>query len=498
MQLRWQNTCFAAFAVLASATLALAQEPSIQRSAPRFIGNGWVVQAQCLIPVKPGNRLVVRAEPGTVHVNVGPDGEVRCLIDLISYQHDAQKAASCLDHYKIRAVRQGGGALIETIPACAGGSGLSGARLNVTVPLKFNLDVKTEGGNVEVERLGGELHADTAGGNIRTGDVLGPVWVSAAGGAIRLGNIGSSVQARSDGGSIQVGNVNGGATLQTSGGGLMTGVVNGSVTAETAGGDIVMQAASGPVVVETAGGQIHLGECGSSVEAQTAGGNIQLASARGGVKADTSGGNITLLKLMGPVTAETTAGRILAQITAKRGGFGPSRLQTQVGDVDVFIPPTLPVTVNALINQAMGHRIMSDFSYAAAPEGGRHAFGPKRATIVLDGGGSPLNIQTAMGNIQIRKLDPASAAELEAYEQTFWKNWNWNWNDAARQQAEMFRQMQMIQRMVERQRMEIDRQVRHLNRILMEQSNEPVEQIGPPPAPQAPQSEPVPPQPPNT
>lgn len=495
MQFRWQNTHFLALAVFASAAMVLAQEPGVQRSAPRFIGNGWMEQAQCLIPVKPGGRLIVHAEPGTVHISPGPDGEVRCLIDLISYQRNPEKAASCLDHYKIKALREGYGALIETLPACADDSHLVGAKLNVIVPLRFNLDVKTGGGNVSVDRLDGELHADTAGGDIRTGDVMGPVVVSTAGGSIRLGNIGANVRARSNGGGIQVGNVNGGATLQTSGGGIMAGVVNGPVTAETAGGDIVMQAASGPVVVETAGGQIHLGECGSSVRAQTAGGNIQLASARGGVDAGTSGGNITLLKLMGPVTAETAAGRILARITARRGSFGPSRLQTQVGDVDVFIPPTLPVTVNAMINQAMGHRIMSDFSYAAAPEGERHAFGPKRATIVLHGGGSPLDIQAAMGNIQIRKLDPTSAAELDAYEQSFWKNWNWNWNDAARQQAEMFRQMQMIQRMVERQRMELDRQLRHLNRELMERSSEPVEQVGPPPAPP---SQPAPPKPPNT
>ncbi|MGH9353590.1 MAG: DUF4097 family beta strand repeat-containing protein, partial [Terriglobia bacterium] len=429
MPVRWQTFISAALAVSVSAVLMLAQEPLIQRGAPQLVGDNWVEQIQCRIPVKPGGRLVIHADPGIVQVSPGSDGEVKCLIDLASYNRDPQKAKTCLDHYGIKAVRVGDGALIETQPVCSRGSGLISAKLEVSVPLKFNLDVKTQGGNVRVEKLDGQLRADTAGGDIRAGDVRGPVWVSTAGGMIDLGNIGQTVFARSKGGNIRVGNVNGNATLETSGGVIMAGVVNGSMTAETAGGDIVMQAASGPVVVETAGGQIHLGECGNSVQAQTAGGNIQVAGARGGVKAETSGGNITLLKIMGPVTAQTPAGRILAQIAASGRTFGPSRLETQVGDVDVFIPPALPVTINAMINHTMGHRIMSDFPLTDLTTDKNFAFGPESAKVLLHGGGNTLDIRTAMGNIQIRKLDPASAAALDAYQQSFWKNWNWNWND---------------------------------------------------------------------
>lgn len=479
-------------AVSAGAVLMLAQEPVIQRSAPQLEGNNWVEQVQCQIPVKPGGRLVIHADPGVIHVSPGADNEVRCLINVASYNRNEQRARNCLDRYKIKAVRAGDGAYIETIPACTGRAGLISAHFEVNVPLKFNLEVKTQGGNVAVEKLDGELRAETAGGDVRTGDVLGPVWVSTSGGSIRLGNIGQNAVAHSAGGSVQVGNVNGSATLETSGGSIMTGVVNGSVTAHTAGGDIVMQAASGPVIVETAGGQIHLGECGNSVQAQTAGGNIQVAGARGLVKAGTSGGNITLLRIMGPVTAQTTAGRILTQIAGDRRTFGPSHLQTQVGDVDVFIPPALPVTVNATINVAMGHRIISDFPFAVQAANRNLAYGPESAKVILQGGGAALNIQTSMGNIQIRKLDPASAAALDAYQREFWKNWNWNWNDVSRQQAEMFRQMQIIQRAMERQRFELDRQLRQLNRELMERAREQVEQITPMP----PQS-PPPPQPPN-
>lgn len=484
-------------AVSASAVLALAQAPTVQRNTLEIRGTGVREQIQCTIPVAPGGKLTLRANAGSVHINPGDDNEVRCLIDLVSYNHNAQQAARCLDRYKVKAERAGSGALIETAPGCPNGPGPVSARLEVNVPLKFNVDVKTQGGNIVIDRLNGEVRADTAGGDVRTGDVLGPVWVSTAGGVISLGNVGQSVFAHSAGGGIRIGNVNGGATLDTSGGGIMTGVVNGPVTAHTAGGDIMMQAASGPVVVETAGGQIRLGECGNTVQANTAGGNIEVAGSRGDVRAQSSGGNITLLKLMGPVTAETSAGRILAQIAASRRTFGPSRLQTQVGDVDVFIPPALPVTVRAMINLGMGHRIISDFPLAAQKSNQQPAYGPQTVRLVLHGGGSVLNIQTSMGNIQIRRLDPSAAVALDDFQQEFWKNWNFQWNDISQQQQAMFRQMQMIQRRVEQQKLILDRQLRQLDRALRERSRVPVEQLGPqmpnPPAPQ-----PAPPQPPDT
>lgn len=489
------SSLFIVFVIAASAVLVQAQAPVIQRSAPEATENGVREQIQCTIPVAPGGRLTLRANAGSIHISPGADNEVRCLIDLFSYNHNPQRAARCLQRYKVKAERVGNGALIETVAGCPNGPGPVSARLEVNVPLKFNVDVKTQGGNIAVERLNGEVRADTAGGDIRAGDVLGPVWVSTAGGVISLGNVGESVFAHSAGGGIRIGNVNGGATLDTSGGGIMTGVVNGPVTAHTAGGDILMQAASGPVVVETAGGQIRLGECGNTVQASTAGGNIEVGGSRGDVRAQSSGGNITLLKLMGPVNAETTAGRILAQIAASRHTFGPSRLQTQVGDVDVFIPPALPVTVKAVINLAMGHRIVSDFPFTAPSNDRRAAFGPETVRLLLNGGGSALNIQASMGNIQIRRLDPSAAVALGDFQQEFWKNWSFQWNDVSQQQKEMFRQMQVIQRQVEQQRVILDRQLRQLDRALRERSRVPVEQLQPQ-AP-TPPSQPAPPQPPS-
>ncbi|MGH9449543.1 MAG: hypothetical protein ACRD11_03290 [Terriglobia bacterium] len=490
MMARWQDVCFLVLGLAASAALAVAQQPLIQRSAPKFQRGHWMEQIDCRVPVRPGGRLVLRAEPGSVDVRPGASALVGCVVHLSAYGPDPQTARACLERYQLKALQTSHGAYIEGSPACAGRRRSTSAAFQVTVPLHFNVDVKTEGGNVHVEKLDGALRAESAGGDIRTGSVLGPVWISTAGGTIVLGNIGGNLQARTAGGNIQAGNVNGSATMETSGGEIVAGVVNGSFAAQTAGGDIVLQAASGPVQVETAGGQIHLGECGNSVQAQTSAGNIQVAGSRGRVRAQTSGGSITVLKAMSSVQAESAAGRILAQIDANRGTFGPSRLETQVGDVDVFIPPTLPVTINAMIGHTMGRRIISDFPLSVEGAHGKftmgragaagppnfslpdiRVFGPERAVGSLNGGGSPLDIRTVMGNIQIRKLDAASIAKLKASQQVFWKNWA----QISRQRAAAWRQMQAVQGMNEQQMIEMQKQWQDLTRQLADRAREQIE-----------------------
>lgn len=457
--------------IAASAGFALGQKPYVERSAPELIGGHWAEEIHCQIPVKTGGRLVLRANPGSVSVGPGVSGRVECVIHLSAYASSAQAAKSCLNAYQVKAVQTADGAYLGGVSACQRNVASTGAAFDVKVPLKLNLDVKTQGGSIHVAELDGGLHAETNGGDIRTGNLLGPVRVSTAGGIIALGNIGGSVHAETAGGNVELGNVNGPATVSTGGGEIRAGVINGPVIAQTAGGDIVLQAAAGPVQVVTMGGQIHLGECGNSVRAQTAGGNIEVAGAKGGVHAETTGGSITLLKAMSSVQAQTSAGRILAQIDAGRSTFGPSRLETQVGDVDVFLPPALPVTIDALIAHSAGNRIISDFPLEISKVKNGFALGQEWAKGPVHGGGSPLEIRTMMGNIQIRKMDPAAIARLAAAQQDFWKNWE----QISRLRAQALRQMQTVQLLNQAQLQQLEQQMRELSRQMADRAREQIE-----------------------
>ena len=235
-------------------------------------------------------------------------------------------------------------------------------RFQISVPRHYYLDVETQGGDISVDApLDGNVRLTTAAGDVRTSDVAGLVRIETASGSITLGNIGGDLSAGTAGGSIHVGNVKGDSTLETSGGEIETGMLSGSLKAETAGGDVVVGGATGQVLAQTAGGQIQIGPAGGSVRAETAGGSIRLQGARGRVVAETAGGSIDLLEVEGAVRASTAAGRILAKFGGNAKDFGPSRLETSMGDVYVYLPVNLPVTIDAAIDTAAGRRIQSDF-----------------------------------------------------------------------------------------------------------------------------------------
>ncbi len=448
-------------AVLGGSLMLCAQQPSITRGPVRREGNVWAEDIHITLPVSNSGHLVLRADEGSVNVRPAPAERLECLVRLAAFSQSGGRAKSCLDRYQLKALPISSGVMLTGQSSC-GTPGSVGARFDVEVPLRFNVNIQTQGGNVEVEKLEGQLRAETTGGDITTGDVSGPVWVSTGMGAIALGNIGQSVEARTAGGSIRVGDVNGRAILDTGGGPIMVGVVNGPVSAQTGGGDIILQAASGPVEVETVGGQIHLGECGNTVRADTAAGNIQIEGARDGVTVESAGGSINLLQVKGPVVAQTLAGHILAEIDATKNTFGPSQLNAQLGDVDVFLPPNLPLDLHAVIANPFGHRIISDFPVDIEKTGGGFIGGPVIGQGKLVGGGAALNMRTAMGNILIRRLDPTAVERMKSFQKTFWADWR----QSQEAQTAGMRRVQELQLELSRQRAAIERQLDDLNHRL--------------------------------
>jgi DUF4097 and DUF4098 domain-containing protein YvlB len=220
-----------------------------------------------------------------------------------------------------------------------------------------------------------------------------------------------------------VGDAKGDVILETSGGEIVTGAVAGALRAETAGGDVIVGGASGQLVARTAGGQIQIGPTGSSVRAETAGGSIRLHGARGRVVAETAGGSIDLLQVESAVRATTAAGRILAELNCTRKSFGASQLETSMGDVYVYLPSDVPLTIDAAIMTAAGRQIQSDFPLDI--QGNKEDLVPStlRGHGNLNGGGEVLRLRTVAGNIEIRKIDEASLRDLQQREDSNWKAW---------------------------------------------------------------------------
>jgi DUF4097 and DUF4098 domain-containing protein YvlB len=190
-------------------------------------------------------------------------------------------------------------------------------RVRVRVPERYDVDIETAGGDIEVEGLEGDVEVETSGGQISIDGIRGDVNVDTSGGNINIYDVDGDVQAETSGGGIRVADVTGRVEVETSGGSLRVHDVGGPVQGKTSGGSIsvrFLEDAEGEL--ETSGGSIQVefpGDAALDLEAETSGGRVRVDAdllVRGSVgsgevrgringggptlRLDTSGGNITV------------------------------------------------------------------------------------------------------------------------------------------------------------------------------------------------------------
>ena len=292
----------------------------------------------------------------------------------------------------------------------------------ITVPSVFSLDISTGAGEITTGDIAGRVSLVSEGGDISAGRIMPPgpqgphservvaKIVSEAGGHITLKDVGGDVDAYTGGGHILAGNIEGNAKLITGGGNIRAAKIKGTANLQTAGGNIAVGEAGSYVAVHTAGGQIDFGEVHGSVHAQTGGGGIRVMYVSGPMEVVTSGGSICLTRVANAIHAETSEGKITAWINPEASDRGrnvrlpgPSQLASRTGDIVVFLPRNIAMTIDATIDSGDAGRIEADpslpLNIQARPDG------PVRAMATLNGGGAPLKLHTAGGKIQLQFLD---------------------------------------------------------------------------------------------
>jgi hypothetical protein len=157
-------------------------------------------------------------------------------------------------------------------------------RMEVQVPTKTNVDIRTGGGDVKLNHLGGDAHLETSGGDVRASSLVG------------------------------------------------------NLTARTSGGDVELHDLTGDVNVKTSGGDINLENASGRVEAHTSGGDVTAALGRGnarGGEIETSGGDVKVRIDPGVslnLDASTSSGEVTSNLPLKvTGELSPSRLHATLG-----------------------------------------------------------------------------------------------------------------------------------------------------------------------
>ncbi|MDJ0785854.1 MAG: DUF4097 family beta strand repeat-containing protein, partial [Myxococcota bacterium] len=153
-------------------------------------------------------------------------------------------------------------------------------RVDVRVPIRFDVEAKTSGGNVSVADVDGEVQLKTSGGRIEVEDVEGELEVNTSGGPIRIHNVVGPVEARTSGGNVEVSELQGPAELRSSGGRIVVEEASGRIDAHTSGGEIRIDFDGAPAgEVQTSGGSIQVSwpeHLGTRLDANTSGGRVRI------------------------------------------------------------------------------------------------------------------------------------------------------------------------------------------------------------------------------
>ncbi|ACB75192.1 DUF4097 family beta strand repeat-containing protein [Opitutus terrae] len=270
--------------------------------------------------VQPGEMLRVETQGGNIRVQTADDNKVTVVATERIKASSEAEADELLKNLEMTIEQDGEGVLAKAkYEKRMWGSLPVQVDFTVTVPRRYNANLRTSGGNVKLGDLDGRVEARTSGGDIGLGKISGDIAAHTSGGNVTLEEGGGRVKLGTSGGNVRVERAVGETDLNTSGGNIEVKSVEGQVTAGTSGGDVragINGALKGDCVLKTSGGNVR------AVVDRTVGFQLDASTSGGSVHAE--GLTITIDK--------GGAGR--SRLSGKVNGGGPLlKLHTSGGDV---------------------------------------------------------------------------------------------------------------------------------------------------------------------
>lgn len=371
------NKQFHFAALLLAATLPAAAQNTNSRLVRQ--GDEWVQEVRGTLSASKVVR--VKSSAGSIRVQGGAQNNITYVIREHVRAGSAEAARREIGHMHFTTANSG--EMVRLQADCEGSSG-GYIDFEVQVPTHTTaLKLETRGGAVSAKDIQGRVEATTGGGNIQLDRIGGVVFVASAGGQIDIGTVGGDVHVSTGGGNIHIASA------------------AGRVVASSGGGNLNIGSAK-LMTLQTAGGQIKVLKCEGAIKAETGGGTIDLSEIWGPAQLESGGGGIKINTIRAGLHAETGSGPIVATL-ARGSNFTESRLETAVGDIVVYVPDGLGVTVRAAVEVARGEGIQSDFPELKITRSS--GYGPREtfAEGSINGGGPVLHVHTTTGNIEFRR-----------------------------------------------------------------------------------------------
>jgi DUF4097 and DUF4098 domain-containing protein YvlB len=247
--------------------------------------------------VSPGGSLIVVADGASVSVSSADTNKVT--VHMVARSSESDLADMTLD------ATQSGNEVTATMRRPKSGKWFNwGAwraesSIEVTVPKRFEVSVRTGGGSIDLKDTVGSVKLNTSGGDITAMNLNGTVWLRTSGGRIIAENVQGDVDANTSGGDVRLLNIDGSIKGHTSGGNVRVSLkgANRGITATTSGGDVELilpRSTSANVSASTSGGDVTtdipitttltkttrlegtLNGGGQPIEARTSGGDVRL------------------------------------------------------------------------------------------------------------------------------------------------------------------------------------------------------------------------------
>ncbi len=384
---------FITFGIAGALAVASAQSSGIIRQ-----GSYWKQTSTGTLAVPASGKVIVKTH-GAVVVRGGPDSRVTYVLRT---RVQARSEADAVRQLRIVSMKASNRAASLDLDLQYPSKTEVLAELEIRAPSKLGqVLVLTQGGNVEIYDIDGSVQAQSGGGLIQMDRIGGDAVARTGGGEIRLGRIGGGVRCLSGGGAIYADHCGAESWFETAGGEIVVRETGGPVHASTAGGSIRVDRAASTVSAHSAAGRIEVGHAGGVVTADNSGGSIQVGAAAG-VRCESSGGTIRLRGTSGALRAVTDVGSILAELMSGMP-IQNSIFSTGAGDITVFIPSNLAVTVRAQSESGRTGRIVSEFPEIPVRIVNLTKPVVAMAEGILNGGGPVLQISAATGTIYLRR-----------------------------------------------------------------------------------------------
>lgn len=261
-------TCAAVTALFASATLVFAETEEVTDKSFSIRGNGSIIMDVDFGSIKlrthSDDKVVVHVVR-KISRNKKADEEQFLRERPIEFSAENNSVT-------IRSHRQ------SRMPQLSLGRQRTEGVYSITVPEKFNVRLKTSGGEIDVA------------------DLTGPANVETSGGGLKFARVKGDIDGHTSGGAIRVETCEGKLNLHTSGGGISVKGGKGSLEGKTSGGKIEIADFQGPARVSTEGGGINVENMAGKLDGSTSGGGISASfvSLTDDVRLETAGGGVTV------------------------------------------------------------------------------------------------------------------------------------------------------------------------------------------------------------